>query len=103
MRNYFENLNIRVTATQQQITDALKPGSPALDTLEAQHRKDAYQVLLDDDQRQLYVDTVMLYEALNTASSRLQSNGGIDTNRWLARLAEFDTRYDDILAPPLEP
>lgn len=97
MRNYFTDLKLPALAARQQITDALELGSAAVKALNPKHRKDAYQILLEEDQRQLYGATVTLYEALHIAADRLQSNGGIDTHRWKERLAEFDTYDDDIL------
>ncbi len=96
MRNYFRNLRIPAVATRRDITDALELGSPTAKTLNPKHRKDAYQILLEEDQRQLYADSVTLYEAFSIASERLETQGGIDTHRWKARLADFNTAEDEI-------
>jgi len=51
--------------------------------------------LLDADKRDVYANTVELYEAMHIASRLLHQDGGTDTHSWKERLADFDTAVAD--------
>jgi len=97
VRNYFKTLQLPARATREQLIEALAIGSPTAKKITPRHRIDAYDILLDEDRREMYANTVDLYEAMYIASRRLQESVGIDTHSWEERLAEFDTAvYDSI-------
>jgi len=101
MRNYFRTLRLPTRTPTENLVSALAIGSTTAKEITPRHRVDAYEVLLDDERRELYANTVELYEAMYIASSRLQESVGMDTNSWAERLAEFDTANADSI--PLTP
>ncbi|MFK7858990.1 MAG: hypothetical protein AB8B64_09220 [Granulosicoccus sp.] len=97
MRNYFKALRLPVRAAREDLIEALTIGSPTAKEITPRHRVDAYEILLDEDKRELYVNTVELYQAMHAAANRLQESVGMDTHSWSERLAEFDTDEEDTI------
>lgn|GEM_PF-2223693 len=95
MRNYFKALHLRSNASRAELSKALTIGSDTAGKIMSQHQVDAYDVLLDADKRDVYANTVELYEAMHIASRLLHQDGGTDTHSWKERLADFDTAVAD--------
>ncbi|MFK7997510.1 MAG: hypothetical protein AB8B87_25520 [Granulosicoccus sp.] len=95
MRNYFKALRLTIRAPRDALIEALAIGSPTAKEITPRHRVDAYDILLDEDRRDLYANTAEVYEGMYIASQRLNESVGMDTNRWKDRLANFDTAVED--------
>ena len=95
MRNYFKTLDLPTRVTRENLTKTLAIGSATAKKITPRQRVDAYDILLDEDRRELYASTVELYEAMHIASVRSDNSIAIDTHSWAERLADFDTAMED--------
>jgi len=91
MRNYFKTLKLDTSASKEDVQAVLGMGQDAAKDLNPRHRADAFEILLEEERRQVYASTVELYETLRSAASCLDEPGAKDTHRWKERLSEFDS------------
>lgn len=94
MRNYFKNLQLTPTTSNSILLDALDPSSHSLHNIHSKQRPDALSVLLDLNRKNVYSDTVELYETMRIAQTCLSESGGIDTHKWEERLANFGANVE---------
>lgn len=95
MRNYFKMLNIPTVATRHEVAHALRPGSERAITIQEKHQKDALEVMMSDQRREVYADTVKLYNSLHQAQHCLSNPIGMDTHQWGHRLKDFDSAAEE--------
>ena len=91
MRNYFKTLGLYATASKEQLQKALELSFGSTTDLKSRHRVDAFEVLLNKERLDAYVNTVKLYETLRYAAGCLDETMAKDTHQWQERLSEFDS------------